>query len=133
MLHSALGQRQNLVRYRQITSPPEELFPSGIQYHIVALPRAVSTSSMGFNSLAGIRCIPIRVFNSQVENAGCVLLDIDILQPIKGKIKPYSLSTLSILHPVKYLQSHLSFFDDPSLFPSIVPYLNFQQHTCCPN
>lgn len=89
LLHSVLALRQNQVRYRTITSPSDYIFRSNIQYHFANLPRAVSSSCLGFNPAIPptntLRCIAIRVFNSRVESVGCVLVDIDILKLPTGK------------------------------------------------
>lgn len=88
-MHSALGIRQNQIRYRSIIAPVDEVFHSNIQYHFAALPRGVSTAVLGLDTSVShsstIRCVPIRVMNSRVESVGLVLVDVDTSQKTTGK------------------------------------------------
>lgn len=81
-LHCLFAQKQGQPRYRDVTRPPDEVFVSEVQYHFALLPRPVNFPSLGLKGVATdsdlTRAVLVRVFNSKVENVGCVLVEVDL-------------------------------------------------------
>lgn len=143
-LHSYFLQRQGITRFREVTYPADEVFESGVQYHLSILPRPLTDASLGFvpptakDTAAGKilsevdngrRLVLVRVFNEKVENVGCVLVDLNKDEPptvveFVEKAKALFTSTMQLRGAHKHLRYRLVWTGVPYADPSGIQQTN---------